>query len=85
MSFLAGLCFSAVRASSLFPEGAEITPGRSVLKTLGRTAAARPCSCATSACTRSVAKVLRPDQAEDEKALCDLRREAEALERSRPR
>ena len=71
-----------MRASWLFPEGAEIAPGRSVLKTLG---GGSRCEAVLVWDERlhaiMVAKVLRPDQAEDEKALRDLRREAEALER----
>jgi eukaryotic-like serine/threonine-protein kinase len=64
------------------PEGAEIAPGRSVLKSLGggsRYEALLVWDERLHAIV--VAKVLRPDRAEDEKALRELTREAEMLER----
>jgi eukaryotic-like serine/threonine-protein kinase len=64
------------------PEGAEIAPGRSVLKRLGggnRYEALLVWDERLHSIV--VAKVLRPDQAEDDKALRDLSREAEMLAR----
>lgn len=63
-------------------EGAEIAPGRSVLKSLGggsRFEAMLVWDERLHAIM--VAKVLRPDQAEDDKALRELRKEATALDR----
>ena len=63
-------------------EGAEIAPGRSVLKQLGggnRFEVLLVWDDRLFAIT--VAKVLRPDYAEGERALADLKEEAEALER----
>jgi serine/threonine protein kinase len=71
-----------VHTSWLFPEGAEIASGRSVLKTLGggsRYEALLVWDEHLHAIM--VAKVLRPDHAQSEKALRDLRLEAMALER----
>lgn len=65
-----------------FGEGAEIAPGRSVLKPLGggtRYEVLLVWDERLFAIT--VAKVLRPAYAEDERALGELREEAEALER----
>ena len=64
------------------PEGAEIAPGRTVLKSLGggrRYEAMLVWDDHLHAIV--VAKLLRPDQVEKEKALRDLRQEAEALRR----
>ncbi|HZI90455.1 MAG TPA: protein kinase [Thermoleophilaceae bacterium] len=64
-----------------FEEGAEIAPGRSVLKHLGggnRFEVMLVWDDRLFAIT--VAKVLRPDYAEDERALAELAEEAEALE-----
>jgi eukaryotic-like serine/threonine-protein kinase len=65
-----------------FHEGDEIVPGRSVLKLLGggnRYEAFLAWD--EKLHTIVVAKVLRPDQVQDERALKELRKEAEALER----
>jgi serine/threonine protein kinase len=68
-------------ASWQFEEGAEIAPGRSVLRELGGGTRYEVFlvwdAHMFSIC---VAKVLRPDQAADERALRDLRREAQVLE-----
>jgi serine/threonine protein kinase len=65
-----------------FEAGAEIAPGRTVLKTLG---GGRRYEVYLVWDKRlfavMVAKVTRPDQVEDARALRELRREAEALER----
>lgn len=67
-------------ASWAFQEGDEIEPGRVVLKTLGGGNRYEVCLVwDDSLFALAVAKVLRPDQAEDEKALRDLRHEADAL------
>jgi serine/threonine protein kinase len=64
-----------------FQEGDEIRPGRTVLKTLGGGSRYEVCLVwDDSIYALGVAKLLRPDQAEDEKALRDLNREVEALE-----
>jgi eukaryotic-like serine/threonine-protein kinase len=64
-----------------FEEGAEISPGRIVLKTIGGGNRYEVCLVWDDALfALGVAKVLRPDQATDEKALRDLGREVEALE-----
>lgn len=67
-------------ASWEFEEGAELHPGRFVLKPIGggnRYEVVLVWD--ESLYALAVAKVLRPDQAEDEKALRDLGREVEAL------
>lgn len=67
-------------ASWEFQEGDEIHPGRIVLKPIGGGNRYEVCLVwDESLYALGVAKVLRPDQAEDEKALRDLEREAEAL------
>lgn len=67
-------------ASWAFQEGDEIEPGRVVLKTLGGGNRYEVCLVwDDSLFALAVAKVLRPDQAEDEKALRDLRYEVDAL------
>jgi eukaryotic-like serine/threonine-protein kinase len=63
-----------------FDEGSEIHPGRAVLKTLGGGNRYEVCLVwDESLYALGVAKILRPDQAEDEKALRDLGREVEVL------
>lgn len=67
-------------ASWDFQEGEEIDPGRTVLKTLGGGNRYEVCLVWDDALfALGVAKILRPDQAEDEKALGDLEHEVEAL------
>jgi eukaryotic-like serine/threonine-protein kinase len=67
-------------ASWDFQEGDEIHPGRSVLKALGGGNRYEVCLVwDDSLYALGVAKLLRPDQASDEKALRDLGREAEVL------
>jgi serine/threonine protein kinase len=67
-------------ASWNFEEGDELHPGRIVLKPIGGGNRYEVCLVwDESLYALAVAKVLRPDQAEDEKALRDLGREAEAL------
>jgi serine/threonine protein kinase len=67
-----------------FEPGAEIAPGRSVLRSLGGGSRYEVFLVWDERLfTPVAAKVLRPDQVEDEKALRDLRKEAEALERLR--
>jgi serine/threonine protein kinase len=67
-------------ASWNFEEGEEIHPGRVVLKPIGGGNRYEVCLVwDESLYALGVAKVLRPDQAEDEKALRDLGREVEAL------
>lgn len=67
-------------ASWDFQEGDEIHSGRSVLKALGGGNRYEVCLVwDDSLYALGVAKVLRPDQADDEKALRDLGREAEVL------
>jgi eukaryotic-like serine/threonine-protein kinase len=64
-----------------FDEGTEIANGRVVLKALGGGNRYEVCLVwDESLFALAVAKLLRPDQAEDEKALRDLSREVEALE-----
>jgi eukaryotic-like serine/threonine-protein kinase len=64
-----------------FEEGDEIAPGRVVLKTIGGGNRYEVCLVwDESLLALGVAKVLRPDQATEEKALRDLMREVEALE-----
>lgn len=82
MSFAGRPCSCVVGTSWLFHEGFEIAPGRSVLRALGggsRYEALLVWDAHLHAIV--VAKVLRPDQAESDRALRDLRREAEAVER----
>jgi len=68
-------------ASWGFEEGEEIAPGRVVLKTLGGGNRYEVCLVWDEGLfALAVAKVLRPDQAGDDKALRDLAREVEALE-----
>jgi serine/threonine protein kinase len=79
---IAHLAVEQDRSSWAFAEGAPIAPGRTVLKAIGggsRYEALLVWDERLFAMT--VAKVLRPDQAADEHALRELRREAEALER----
>jgi eukaryotic-like serine/threonine-protein kinase len=70
------------RASWEFEEAAPIAPGRTVLKSLGGGTRYEVYlvwdEVMFAIC---VAKVLRPDHTQDERALRDLRREAEILER----
>jgi len=67
-------------ASWEFEEGEELRPGRAVLKTIGGGNRYEVCLVWDEGLfSLAVAKVLRPDQAADEKALCDLGLEAEAL------
>ncbi len=64
-----------------FAEGAEIAPGRTVLKPLGGGSRYEVCLVWDDGLfALAVAKLLRPDQVEDERALAELREEAEALE-----
>jgi serine/threonine protein kinase len=68
-------------ASWGFEEGEEIAPGRAVLKTLGGGNRYEACLVWDDALfALAVAKVLRPDQVQNEKALRDLGREVEVLE-----
>ncbi len=63
-----------------FEEGDELQPGRVVLKAIGGGNLYEVCLVWDEALyALAVAKVLRPDQASDEKARRDLAREAEAL------
>lgn len=67
-------------ASWGFEEGEEIAPGRAVLKTIGGGNRYEVCLVWDEALfSLVVAKVLRPDQAGEEKALRDLGLEVEAL------
>ena len=71
-------------ASWEFEAGTEIAPGRSVLRSLGGGSRYEVFLVWEERMFAPLAaKVLRPDQVEDEKALRDLRREADALERLR--
>lgn len=77
-----GACFCVVRTSWLFHEGTEIAPGRSVLKSLGGGSRYETFLVWDDHLHAIVvAKALRPDQVEDERALRNLREEAQALER----
>jgi eukaryotic-like serine/threonine-protein kinase len=68
-------------ASWDFAEGEEIHPGRVVLKTIGGGNRYEVCLVWDEALfALGVAKVLRPDQASEEKALRDIALESEALE-----
>jgi serine/threonine protein kinase len=65
-----------------FEPGHEIAPGRSILRSLGGGSRYEVFLVWDERLfTPLAAKVLRPDQVEDEKALRDLRREAEMLDR----
>ncbi len=67
-------------ASWEFEEGSEIAPGRIVLKTIGGGNRYEVCLVwDESLFALGVAKVLRPDQATEEKALRDLAREVRVL------
>ncbi|MDQ3934573.1 MAG: serine/threonine protein kinase, partial [Actinomycetota bacterium] len=69
-------------ASWEFEAGTEIAPGRSVLRSLGGGSRYEVFLVWDERLfTPVAAKVLRPDQVDEEKALRDLRREAEWLER----
>jgi serine/threonine protein kinase len=69
-------------ASWDFEPGAEIAPGRTILRALGGGSRYEVFVVWDDRLFAPVAaKVLRPDQVEEEKALRDLRLEAEALER----
>lgn len=64
-----------------FEEGEEIHPGRVVLKAIGGGNRYEVCLVwDESLYALGVAKLIRPDQVEEEKALRDLEREVEALE-----
>jgi serine/threonine protein kinase len=79
---VAGLAVEPDRSSWDFAEGAQIAPGRTVLKAIGGGSRYEALLVWDERLFAiMVAKVLRPDQAEDEHALRELRREAEALER----
>ena len=68
-------------ASWEFEEGEEIHPGRIVLKAIGGGNRYEVCLVWDEALyALGVAKLIRPDQVEEEKALRDLEREVEALE-----
>src|ERR671915_329377 len=65
-----------------FEPGAELAPGRTVLRSIGGGSRYEVFLVWEDRMLAVlVAKVLRPDQAESERALRDLRREAEMLER----
>jgi serine/threonine protein kinase len=67
-------------ASWNFEEGEELHPGRIVLKPIGGGSRYEVCLVwDESLYALAVAKVLRPDQVEEEKALRDLEREVETL------
>ena len=69
------------RESWGFAEGAEIAPGRTVLKPLGGGSRYEVCLVWDDRLfALAVAKLLRPEHAVDERALAELREEAEALE-----
>src|SRR5918999_6578082 len=79
---MAGLAVEPSRSSWHFHEGAAIAPGRTVLREMGGGSRYEALLVWDDRLfSIMVAKVLRPDQAEDEHALRELRREAEALER----
>jgi eukaryotic-like serine/threonine-protein kinase len=70
------------RASWGFEQGAEIAPGRTVLGRLGGGSRYEALLAWDERLFAiMVAKVLRPDQVDDERALRELRREAQALRR----
>src|SRR3712207_5550557 len=65
-----------------FEEGAELAPGRTILSLLGGGSRYEAYLVWDDRLfTMLVAKVLRPDQVEDERALRDITLEAKALER----
>ncbi len=79
---VAGLAVEPERPSWAFDEGAEIAAGRTVLREIGGGSRYEALLVWDERLFAiMVAKVLRPDQAADEHALGELRREAEALER----
>ena len=79
---VADLALEPDRSSWAFAEGAPIAPGRTVLKAIGGGSRYEALLVWDERLFAiMVAKVLRPDQAEDEHALRELRREAEALAR----
>jgi eukaryotic-like serine/threonine-protein kinase len=79
---VADLAVKPDRSSWAFGEGAPIAPGRTVLRAIGGGSRYEALLVWDERLfSIMVAKVLRPDQAEDEHALQELRREAEALER----
>jgi eukaryotic-like serine/threonine-protein kinase len=81
-SGVADLAVQPGRSSWAFDEGAPIAPGRTVLREIGGGSRYEALLVWDERLFAiMVAKVLRPDQAEDEHALRELRREAEALER----
>ncbi len=79
---VADLAVEPDRSSWAFDEGAPIGPGRTVLKPLGGGSRYEALLVWDERLFAiMVAKVLRPDLGEDEHALRELRREAEALDR----
>jgi eukaryotic-like serine/threonine-protein kinase len=79
---VADLAVEPDRSSWAFAEGAQIAPGRTVLKAIGGGSRYEALLVWDERLfALMVAKVLRPDQAEDDHALRELRREAEALDR----
>ena len=79
---VADLAVQPDRSSWAFDEGAPIAPGRTVLREIGGGSRYEALLVWDERLFAiMVAKVLRPDQAADEHALRELRREAEALER----
>jgi serine/threonine protein kinase len=79
---VADLAVKPDRSSWAFEEGAPIAPGRTVLREIGGGSRYEALLVWDDRLfSIMVAKVLRPDQAEDRHALKELRREAEALER----
>jgi eukaryotic-like serine/threonine-protein kinase len=79
---MADLAVEPDRSSWAFGEGAAIAPGRTVLREIGGGSRYEALLVWDERLFAiMVAKVLRPDQASDEHALRELRREAEALER----
>jgi eukaryotic-like serine/threonine-protein kinase len=79
---VADLAVQPDRSSWAFDEGAPIAPGRTVLREIGGGSRYEALLVWDDRLfSIMVAKVLRPDQAEDEHALRELRREAEALGR----
>jgi eukaryotic-like serine/threonine-protein kinase len=79
---VADLAVEPDRSSWGFDEGAPIAPGRTVLREIGGGSRYEALLVWDERLFAiMVAKVLRPDQAADDHALRELRREAEALER----
>jgi eukaryotic-like serine/threonine-protein kinase len=79
---MADLAVEPDRSSWGFDEGAAIAPGRTVLRGIGGGSRYEALLVWDERLFAiMVAKVLRPDQASDQHALRELRREAEALER----